>query len=526
MKTGYLAIILHAHLPFVRHIEHDDSLEENWLYEAITDTYIPVLAVLEDLLDEGIDFRLTFTVSPTLASMLVDPFLQSRCIARLEKLAELARREMRRTRFHPSLNVLARMYHKRLVGTLDAFANRYGRNLVQRFARLQEAGKVEILACAATHGYLPLLGVNGSAARAQIGVGIHNYRQMFGRIPRGFWLPECGYYTGVEDLLKEQGIRYTILETHGLTHAETRPKYGVYAPIYCPSGVAFFGRDPASSRQVWSAREGYPGDPDYREFYRDIGYDLDLDYIGPYIHRDGIRIDTGLKYYRITGKTDEKEIYVPEWAERKAELHAADFVAKKRAQIQYLAARMDRKPVVVAPYDAELFGHWWFEGPRWLDYLLRKIALEQETIRLVTLSEYLQEYPVNQVSEPSPSSWGDQGFHRTWLNESNHWIYRHLHRGAELMENMARAHPRATRLLERALNQAARELLLAQASDWAFIMSTGTTTEYAQSRIETHLRRFARLAAEIESGAIDEEWLSKIEGRDNIFPQMSYRLFC
>ncbi|MGA7875318.1 MAG: hypothetical protein WCA08_06610 [Desulfoferrobacter sp.] len=183
---------------------------------------------------------------------------------------------------------------------------------------MQERGSIEILACAATHGYLPLLSVNASAVRAQIRVGIENYQEMFDRKPKGFWLPECGHYRGVDDLLKENGIRYTILETHGLTHAESRPKYGVYAPIYCPSGVAVFGRDPESSKQVWSATGGYPGDPDYREYYRDIGYDLDEGYIGPYIHKDGIRINTGLKYYRITGNTEKKQVYVPEWAEERA----------------------------------------------------------------------------------------------------------------------------------------------------------------------------------------------------------------
>ena len=172
----------------------------------------------------------------------------------------------------------------------------------------------------------------------------------------------------------EQGIRFTILETHGITRADHRPRYGVYAPIYCPSGVAAFGRDPDSSRQVWSSTEGYPGDYDYREFYRDIGYDLDLDYIRPYIHPDGIRIDTGIKYYRITGKDDHKEPYVPEWAERKAETPRGAFPGRADQTGRASGGLMDRKPLIVAPYDAELFGHWWFEGPRWLDYLIRKIA--------------------------------------------------------------------------------------------------------------------------------------------------------
>lgn len=523
MEKGYLALVLHAHLPYVRHPEYVDSLEENWLYEAITDTYIPLLFVLDSLVEDEIDFRLTLSITPTLASMLADPFLQTRYLSKLEGLIELSKKEIERTKSQPEYNVLALMYRKRLLQVREAFVDRYDRDLVQAFKRLQELGKVEIMASAATHAYLPLLSVNPSAVRMQVRVGIEHYQQVFDRSPKGFWLPECGYYPGLDELLSDLGIRYTVLETHGITRAQSRPKYGAYAPIYCPSGVAAFGRDPESSKQVWSSIEGYPGDYDYREFYRDIAYDLDLDYVKPYIHQDGIRLDTGFKYFRITGKSDDKKVYVPKWAERKAELHAADFMSKREKQIEYLAPAMDRKPIIVAPFDAELFGHWWFEGPQWLNRLIRKIDLEQKTIRLNTLSGYLEEYPVNQVSTPSPSSWGYKGFNETWLNEKNDWIYPHLHQGALFVEKMTTDHPQAEGLTLRALKQAARELLLAQASDWAFMINTGAMTEYGTRRTKTHLSRLGRIKSEIEGQMIDETWLATIESQDNIFPEMDCR---
>jgi 1,4-alpha-glucan branching enzyme len=525
MEKGYLALLLHAHLPYVRHTEHKDSLEENWLYEAITDCYIPLLCLFDELADQGIDFRLTISVTPTLASMLADPFLQSRYVQKLKRSIQLAGKEVRRTRSEPGINALARLYRERFRRTYKAYVDRYERNLLQAFARLQRRGKIELIASAATHGYLPLLSVTPASVRAQIRIGIETHRRFFNRNPGGFWLPECGYYPGIDKLLVEQGIRYTILETHGVTRGQSRPRYGVYAPVYCPSGLAVFGRDPESSKLVWSATEGYPGDPEYREFYRDIGFDLDADYIGPYIHRDGIRIDTGMKYYRITGRTENKEIYVPERAEKKAELQASDFLERKGNQIRKLASGMDRKPIVVAPYDAELFGHWWFEGPRWLAYVLRKAALEQDTLRFITPSEYLKKYSVNQVSIPCASSWGDKGYHQTWINESNHWIYRHLYGADAVMQRMAKKHPRARGLTKRALNQAARELLLAQASDWAFMITARTMSTYAEKRTRDHLLRFSRLAREIEEGTIDEKWLTEMEDCDNIFPQISYRSF-
>jgi len=520
MEPGRLAIVLHAHLPFVRHPEYEDALEENWLFEAITETYVPLFLVLETLIEDSVDFRLTFSVSPTLASMLGDPFLQSRYLNRLERQIELAGKEEARTASDPFFHPLACMYRARFTRVREAFVDRYGNNLLNALRRFQELGKVELMATAATHGYLPLLSVNESAVRAQIQVGVERHARTFGRRPGGFWLPECGYYPGVDSLLAEQAIRYTILETHAITRADQRPRYGVYAPIYCPSGVAAFGRDPDSSRQVWSSIEGYPGDYDYREFYRDIGYDLDLDYIGPYIHRDGIRIDTGMKYYRITGKDSRKEPYIPEWAERKAESHAQHFVTQRQNQVERLRSMMDRTPVITAPYDAELFGHWWFEGPRWLDYVIRKTALEQNTIRLATLSECLSDQTANQAATPTMSSWGHKGFNEVWLNPRNHWIYPHLDQAARDIQGLAASQREATGLSLRALNQAGRELLLAQASDWAFMINSGSMEEYADARTRTHLLSFQRLKQQLESGAIDAAWLENLEGRDNIFPEL------
>jgi 1,4-alpha-glucan branching enzyme len=525
VARGCLAIILHAHLPFVRHPEYDDSIEERWFHAAVTESYIPLLLMMERLAEDQIEFRLTFSISPPLASMFGDRYLQSRYLRRLEQLMELADKEVRRTRTTPGIQEVARFYRRRLRLVHDAFVDRWKRNLAGAFRRLQDGGHVEIIASAATHGYLPLLSIDKSAVRAQVRIGVEHYRQMFRARPRGFWLPECGFYPGVDVLLAKEGIRYTILETHGITRADPRPDAGVYAPVVCPSGVAAFGRDPESSRQVWSSIDGYPGDYDYREYYRDIAYDLDLTYIAPYIHPTGVRLDTGFKYYRVTGRGDHKQAYVPERAEEKARLHASHFVAARKAQISHLATAMDRRPLVVAPYDAELFGHWWFEGPIWLEQVIRQVASRPRTIQLVTLSDYLGEHPAMQVSTPSASSWGYKGYSETWMNASNHWIYPHLHQGALTMERLVRRNGRARGLTARALQQAARELLLAQSSDWAFMINAGSTSEYAARRTTLHLARLARLARDIDRRTIDERWLSAVQAQDNIFPDADYRLF-
>ncbi|MGE5587723.1 MAG: glycoside hydrolase family 57 protein [Clostridia bacterium] len=524
-EKGYLALVLHAHLPYVRHPEHPDFLEETWLFEAITETYIPLIKVFQGLVRDGIEFRITMSITPPLASMLLDPLLQERYLRHVGKLIELAEKEVERTRWLPGFNENARMYRDRFYEARHVFEDVYGRNILTAFKELEARGRLEIITSGATHGYLPLMEICREAVRAQINVAADFHERAFGRRPTGFWLPECGYNPGDDWFLKEHGIRYFITDAHGVLLASPRPRYGVFAPVYCESGVAAFGRDMESSKQVWSAREGYPGDYDYREFYRDIGYDLDYDYIRPYIHPSGTRINTGIKYYRITGKTHDKEPYNRQRALEKAAIHAGNFMFNREKQIEYLASVMDRKPIVVAPYDAELFGHWWFEGPEWLDFLIRKTACDQKTIALTTPGDYLGVYRRNQVSTPSLSSWGYKGYNEVWLEGSNDWIYRHLHRAAERMVELARTYPAADGLLRRALNQAARELLLAQSSDWAFIMKTGTMVSYAVRRTKEHVWRFTKLYHDIRSGAIDEPWLAEIEYRDNIFPHIDYQVY-
>jgi 1,4-alpha-glucan branching enzyme len=291
--------------------------------------------------------------------------------------------------------------------------------------------------------------------------------------------------------------------------------------------VAAFGRDTESSEQVWSAKHGYPGDPHYRDFYRDIGFDLPVDYIGPHIHPEGHRMYTGLKYHAIThDRLHDKWVYDPDAARGKAGLHASHFRGNMEKQVQRLAASMDRPPLIVSPYDAELYGHWWYEGPVFLGDLYRQLHHDQNVIEPVTPADYLDRHPTNQLATPCASSWGLKGYNEQWLNETNGWTYRHVHAIAERMTELARKHAGASdRLTIRALNQAARELMLAQSSDWTFIMSTGTTVPYATRRFEEHVTRFNQLYADLSAGALDEPYLELLEAHDNIFPDVDYRIY-
>ena len=326
--------------------------------------------------------------------------------------------------------------------------------------------------------------------------------------------------------MREFGIDFAIVESHGILYADPVPVYGTYTPIVSPENLIVFGRDMESSRQVWSSINGYPGDVNYREFYRDIGYDADYEYIKPYIAHNGVRVNTGIKYYRITGKDGFKDYYDVNWAKDTAERQAGHFMDCRKTQIANLSKHMHTTPIVLCPYDAELFGHWWYEGPYWLYILFKKIYYDDCNFELITPSEYIDRFPNIQVSSPCRSSWGANGYSEVWLNPSNDYAHRHLHKAGDRMCELAYEFRDETDNLKiRALNQCARELLLAQSSDWLFIITNGTMVEYAHKAIKERIGRFAKLYYDLKKDKIDEEYLSDIEEKDNIFPEIDYKIY-
>jgi 1,4-alpha-glucan branching enzyme len=524
MRSAYHALILHAHLPFVRHPEHEDFLEEDWLYEAIFESYLPLLKMLRQLQADGVPAALTFTMTPSLCAMLNDDLLRRRAVRYLQRGREFCRQQ--ETLVPEAQRELVAFYGERYAEALQFYEKELGCDIVGAFAQLQEEGMVEIITCAATHGFLPLMQNVPQAVRAQILIGRDSYRECFGRDPLGIWLPECAYAAGLDAVLAEAEIRWFVVDAHGVVLGQPRPRFAIFTPYFTPAGPACFGRDRDSSRQVWSSREGYPGDPAYRDFYRDLGLEVPMEQVEAAYGAGAHRRYTGVKPYRITGATPHKELYRRDWAWGAVDAHATDFLHSRTAQLGELAAKMPVDPILVSPFDAELFGHWWFEGPEFLNLYLRKAAYDQQVFTLTTPGRYLVEHPTQQILAPSASSWGNKGYWEVWLNEENAWIYPHLHAAARRMHNMAQNHLQTRRkLTKRLLAQMARELLLAQSSDWAFLMKTGTAKSYAERRTKDHLLRFNSLHQMLEEGTCDEEELRRMEETDNIFPHVQWQYY-
>lgn len=515
---GSLVLLLHAHLPWVKHPELSFFHEEQWLYEATAETYLPLIHMLRGLERDRVPARITIDVSPCLAAMLCDDLLRARTMTYLERLLELSGKEVKRTKKSDTDFIeIAAFYADRLQRLIDLYEE-IDRDVPRELARLEDAGLIELATCGATHPILPMLMDWPALLRGQVRTAVREHERVFGRRPRGIWLPECAYAPGVDRFLAEAGLSWFIVDSHGIETAHPTPRHGAHAPVLTEYGVAAFGRDVQTVRHVWSSETGYPGDTIYREFYRDVGWDLPHDYIAPYIDPDGSRLFTGLKYYRITDRESEhREPYVPDDARQRATDHAGHFLDHRVDQAYRLYAKQ-QSPVITCPFDAELFGHWWFEGPWFLDMVARKFAYDQDALALRTPTDVLALQQELDVVSLEPSTWGAGGFFRVWTEPAAEWCLPHHVGVCERAARMLRRRPETlTGQQERLTKQAVREAMLAQGSDWAFLMSTGTAVEYAKRRLIEHAQRFSRLDGMIESGQVDLEFLELCEERDGLF---------
>ena len=547
---GTLLLVLHTHLPWV--LGHGRWPHgESWLYEAAAECYLPILRLLARLETEDRKGSVTLGVTPVLAEMLSTPRFRDGFLAYLGERA--GRADADRREFETSGDEYARgaavawsEFYKR---AKEDFLEKYNGDLLSALVRLQESGRIEIIVSAATHGYLPLLGRDESI-EAQLGIGITSYRRRFGRRPRGIWLPECAYRPGyawsrpvgparawlrpgLEEFLARKGLRYFFVDTHLVAGgapigtyedrlAERRLDAAREGTGLSPNEpyaitasrrrkVAVLARDPRSSVQVWSADYGYPGDGAYLEFHRKHGRD-------------------GLRYWRVTDRRiplAEKVPYDPMAAKERAEAHAEHFASLVIDRLREYQEATGRTGVVVAPFDTELFGHWWFEGPQWLESVLRRL---EGQVEVATASSFLAKHPPRSAIRLPEGSWGQGGHHWVWLNDGTRWIWEEVYRAEDaFLEATRAARGQRKPIIRRILTQLARELLLLESSDWPFLITTVAAKDYAEARVKEHIEAFDRLASmlpQARAGTLspeDRAWLTTIEARDSLFPDLDLK---
>ncbi|MBA7646577.1 1,4-alpha-glucan branching enzyme [subsurface metagenome] len=556
---GSFSFIFHSHLPYVRKAGVWPFGEE-WLHEALSETYIPLLDVFYNLIEEGEKPKATIGITPVLAEQLNDPYLSERFQKYMEIKIEECEEDIKRNASNPKLRDLAIFYKGFFNEIISSYIDRYNYDVIGAFRKLQDEGFIEIITCAATHGYLPLLG-RDSAINAQIKVGVESYKRLFGREPKGIWLPECayrhgyewispvegeyaqkGFRPGIEKFLIENKIKYFIVDTHTIEGGKTMGVYALRFPVlqklyqqsvreykeikvdepkttfspyllkYNDDFIAIVGRNEKAGLQVWSGEWGYPGDGWYREFHK----------------KDSI---SGLQYWRVTGSDVDlgsKALYEPNMVMTRVEENSDHFVHMVYSLLKDYKKQTGKNGIVAAPYDSELFGHWWFEGPKWIKQILKTIGKIEE-LDMTTISEYLEKFVPEVTIRIPESSWGEGGHHWVWLNKDTYWIWPHIYESEKKMEDLAKKYRKTDDdFIKRVLNQAARELLLLESSDWPFLITTWQARDYASNRFSEHLDSFRNLVDAVEQGRKDKEfrkYLETIEEKDKIFPNIDFTIY-
>ncbi len=531
--SKHCAIVLHAHVPWVWHPEKQQSLEEDWLHGAVLETYLPLLENLVRLREQGVDYRVTLNFSPTLLAMLRQPLLKRRSIAYLDRTLRLCRDEIERDDLDCHGD-LARFYEERIFTLRSFFVEKCQGDLVAVIKDLSASGHVELTASALTHGVLPLLMRVPELTRAQVEAGIDEFTECFGEKPRGFWLPECGYAPAIDSVLTEAGIEWTIVDQHAVTHAPRGSSVTPFTPFRGSDSIAFFVRDHNSSSEIWNADDGYPVDPRYRDFMSDLGLEAPIDYLREYLGESKQRQFTGLKFHR-SGRENGKLVdYDLDLAKRAVSEHVMHFVTGRDLNLDEISESDIHHPVSVLAFDADLFGHWWYEGADFFGAIMQDFP-QRTDIRLTTPSEYLEAFGAtisDQDQVPAASSWGEGGYFETWTRPNNTWVLFELQQRAErcnrltelLSANMDALTDEVASHRKRCLQLMAKELLLACSSDWAFLLSNQPSKEYAEDRVRSHLANFDE-AWTASMKDTPEPIMEALEKKNPVFTDLPWDLF-
>jgi 1,4-alpha-glucan branching enzyme len=529
-KRSIISIVLNLHTPFVCPPDPPWAAEDRVFFEALSDTYLPLLEALDRLEADHVPFRLALSLSPTLCHMLRDELLLKKYLEFTDRQIEFGLEEIKRTRGDPVLQKIARFFYDRAVDKRILFTERYGRNILKIFDRYQRKGKVELLTTAATYAFLPFYTNYAEAVRAQLEVAVVSHHRFFGINPQGFWLPELGWNHEMDGQLRSYGFSYTIIDSHGLFLGAPPPARGSFYPVKTPAGIWLLSRDHYAARDLAEPGRGFPLDPHYQDCREDVGYELPAEAVWPFLGPGGVRTRTGFTY-RSQGDpqapaASPKPLYDPEQAAAEAREQARIFLENRIARFQKAAEYMDETAISLCAYDADALGRCWHEGSLFIEALFREGAGRGE-IQFMNPAEYLYKQPPASYAAAVPefSSWGANGYAETWLDAANDWIYRHVIRSLERMIELAERFADDTGLKERALNQAAREILLAQASDWAKMLYKGESPEYARNQIEGALRNFTTIYESLGSNYISTEWLTRLERQHTLFPHINYRIF-
>ncbi|MDR0706419.1 MAG: DUF1957 domain-containing protein [Treponema sp.] len=515
-----ISLLINAHIPWVI----NEPAHERLVFESIVETYIPLLEVFDRLDADHVPFHMGLSISPALCCLLSESRMQARCLDYMSARIEFGRKEVDRASFlhgesGRQIHKLAKRYYDEAIERQIQFTERYERNILKIFHYYQKKGNLELLATAATHAFLPLYVSKRENIQAQIETAISAFRLHFGKHPIGFYLPELGWTPEIDAFIRAYNFGYTICDTHALVLGNPAASKGSFYPVKTPAGVCVMARDFYATRDI-ADEEGFPCAKEYRDNRRDAGFELPREALASFIGKSSCRAATGYKYWSYA-----KTPYDPGKAFEKAKAHAREFLDTQTVRLQEASIYMEETPLCLCAVEADRLGRFWREGTLFLEALFREAV--HAGVHCVSPGEYLydQDSTLLETVVPSFSSSGVNGYAETWLDSSNDWMYRHIQRAVERMTELAERFPNESGIKERALNQAARELLLAQDSCLSKRLYYQENANYNAKEIENDLRNFTTIYESLGSSHISTDWLTRLERSHHIFPYINYRAF-
>jgi 1,4-alpha-glucan branching enzyme len=532
MDKNVISFVFNANLPFVREIKPHFVHEELPFFETVSMAFIPFLQMLDRLETEHIPFRITLVMPPVLCHLLTDELLVNRYLEYVDNQIAFGEKEMTRCKDNPKLLKLVYKYYEDIIDKRVLFTERYNKNIPAVLYNHARRGKLEIITTAAANAYLPFYINYPSAIAAQIETALITHRNFFKTRPEGFWLPELAYCDDLDSLIRLYKFDWVVIDTHTALLSRILPKDGTFYPLKTQAGLFFLAKDFYAYQDIMSRKTGLTLNKAFRSYFDDAGFDLPHDYIINFVSENGMRLATGYKYYTKGQNGKNKELYNFENANTAAKQAANQFLLNRVQSLSEAKKAIQKNTVSVCALPFSFFGYFWYEGWTFIEEVFRQ-GVSHSDIQFLTPSEYLRkEDSLNfPVITPEYSSSGYNGYAETFLGYSNVWIYRHILRSIERMIELSERFSDETDVRERVLNQAAREILLSTQAEWLRLTAnvepniSNEWRNYAQTKLELHLRNFTTLYESLGSSRLSTRFLTDLEAKDNVFPDINYRSF-
>jgi len=539
MANKNLVLLVSCSQEYIRHTGDERKKigsEINGLFESISGVYIPLLNMFAQLERDTIPFRIALVLPSVLCTLLADPVVQKQYISWLDRRIELGKKELIRCGGNPKLSAAVKFCLEKAQEDKIDFTAVYGQNLVKKFSEYEKKGCVELLATCGTNIFLPHYADMDEVVNAQVETGLYAHRTFFGGTPNGFWLPELGYAPGIEKVLHAYGVNYTVLDARGLLFSETEPEKGIFAPARCDNSVAVFAQDNETDEQLFGEK-GYSQNPVYCDVNRDIGFELPLEKLDPYIEKGSARFASGYRYWnrrydssdgddthRADPSSDEA-VYDAEYAVKQCSADASDFIRGKIEKLQSAETLLPESPSVtlVCTISAEKMIQSWNEGVTWIEQVFRNGV--NQPVSFTLFNDLLTDRYKMQRVKPYYSANNAGGYGEELLSSKNSWMMRYVRKASFRMIDLAERFPDDTGLKARLLNLGARELLMAQSCGWAKMIENGTAPEYAAERFRKSILAFTAVFESLGSNTVSTEWLTKLEAEHPLFPWINYRIF-